>query len=92
MAVRAFGHGRVEVQETALDLISAFGLPEGAEAAVITGQASYLAPVLTSKAAALRLPAAPPAPADVTAGSPLTPAPAAKLYPPRSRVRPPWSG
>jgi hypothetical protein len=84
-AAGAFGHGRVDVQETALDLIGKFGLPEGAEAAVITGQASYLAPALTSKAVALGLLAAPPAPA----AGPLPPAADPPLPPAAGPLPPP---
>ena len=85
-AAAAFGHERLDVQEAALDLIGQLGVPEGAEAAVIAGQAAYLAPALTGKAAALGLLAAPPAPAPAPAaasvGVPLTPAPPAGPLPP----------
>jgi Family of unknown function (DUF6493) len=85
-AAAAFGHERLDVQEAALDLIGELGVPEGAEAAVIAGQAAYLAPALTGKAAALGLLAAPSAPATAPAAAsaaiPLTPAPPAAPLPP----------
>jgi hypothetical protein len=81
-AAGAFGHARLDVQEAALDLIGKLGVPEGAEAAVIAGQAAYLAPALTSKAVALGLLAAAPAPVAAPAGIPLTPVPPAVPPPP----------
>jgi hypothetical protein len=85
-AAAAFGHERLDVQEAALDLIGQLGVPEGAEAAVIAGQAAYLAPALAGQAAALGLLAAPPAPAPAPAaasvGVPLAPAPPAGPLPP----------
>jgi Family of unknown function (DUF6493) len=81
-AAGAFGHDRVDVQEAALDLIGTLGVPEGAESAVIAGQAAYLNPALTSKAADLGLVAAPPSPASAPACIPLTPAPPGDTLPP----------
>lgn len=43
-AAGVFGHTRVDVQLAALDLIAQFGLPEGAEAAVIEGHAADRTP------------------------------------------------
>jgi hypothetical protein len=85
-AAAAFGHERLDVQEAALDLIGELGVPRGAEAAVIAGQAAYLAPALTAQAAALGLRSAPPAPVPApvaaSAAIPLTPAPPADPLPP----------
>ena len=85
-AAAAFGHERLDVQEAALDLIGELGVPGGAEAAVIAGQAAYLAPALAGQAAALGLRQAPPAPAPAPvaapAAIPLTPAPPAGPLPP----------
>lgn len=73
-AAGAFRHARLDVQEAALDLISKLGVPEGAEADVIAGHASYLAPALASKTVTLGLLTAPPGPAAAPARIPLIPA------------------
>jgi hypothetical protein len=88
-AAGAFGHASLDVQEAALDLIGKIGVPEGAEAAVIAGHATYLAPALASKAVGLGMLAAPPAPAAVPAVIPLTPAPPAVTPAPPAGTLPP---